>query len=474
MRKICWGTIAAFLGGSLLTACASLEVKKRPSDSAVIEGIPYSLPQKSYLISAKYTLLKCGVSKTDSKKIEFSVKKEISVAAVTRPDPDQRYFVPYNSLRSVFKDIDFSIENYDNQTLKSVNATVNDKTGETAVAVLGTAIRVATLVAGGALAAGGSAQALKDSDLCDDEVLQALDTSQKDGAASGTAAQTSSKNKAEKADAQKKTKKPEKESASASSKPKTGNSSDSDSPLVIQALFEWTPTLTDAAESQFRIAFYPYGLIGKWLKPQGSKLLTLSGDKTALVKRTVAGKEISEVILKSAQTEFLVKLPTKAKATVVSDPVPGLVLREPAVGILSVCDYLCPNSNELDGTGIISTSQEIIPQLGQIFVVPLKSGIFESQTLGVALSSDGGLSKVGLKSSAEAPAVVNAVNGAIDSGAKANTSISKARSDQKSAEENAGRDAAQRVQANNKAVADCLAAQQAVRDAGGSIVGACQ
>ena len=80
--------------------------------------------------------------------LKVDLAKTISVTPSIEVDPKERYYLPYSSIDNSFKETDITIESYDNQTLKSLSATINDKAGDAAAAVIGTAIRLAAISAG--------------------------------------------------------------------------------------------------------------------------------------------------------------------------------------------------------------------------------------------------------------------------------------------------------------------------------------
>jgi hypothetical protein len=85
---------------------------------------------------------------TNSRAPQLSLKVEtVAVNAVPITEAGERFYIPYSSIRNAFKDSDVSIESYDSGTLKSVSATITDKTGPAITGAVSTVLKVAELVA---------------------------------------------------------------------------------------------------------------------------------------------------------------------------------------------------------------------------------------------------------------------------------------------------------------------------------------
>ncbi|CAE6869177.1 hypothetical protein R69658_08044 [Paraburkholderia aspalathi] len=445
----------------VLSSCTSVYSVKRPNDSSAIVGIPYSLPQKTFLVSAKYTITQCEVK---GKQLQVSATKQITITSETEPDPSERYYIPYSSLRNFFKDTDLTIQSFDNSTLKSMDATIADKTGPTITAVLGTALRIASLAGGVALT--DAEGALTTESVCKADVVDALKAQSKQQAPGAGKTKSAAKPKTS-------------SGAGAASAPQAASQPGNDSPTTFSTVFLWRPQLSRSPQSAFSQPFYPHQILKRWLTDAGYKLLNNPDQKSDAVEISDAG---DDVILKSLKTELRIDLVAPQRQTALDGAsTEGIILREPAYGLLQACDDTCPDpttngrtASEYSTHGVFYASEETVPQLGSYVILPLRNRMFETQTATIALSSDGAINKLGLKSNATAPEAASAVNTNLDSGKKALDARTKARTDAAASAANAAQDAAKQVTANNKAISDCLSGQKAVRDAGGTAVGLCQ
>jgi hypothetical protein len=113
--------------------CAELKVK--PWGDGLVEGIPYSLPLKAFSLTVEYELKDCYAGNT-----KIQIDRKVGLNSALAIDPDERYYVPYSSLRNWFKAIDLTIDSHDNQTLKGASAAIEDKTGTVLTSLVSTAI----------------------------------------------------------------------------------------------------------------------------------------------------------------------------------------------------------------------------------------------------------------------------------------------------------------------------------------------
>lgn len=452
MKTMLWPLVTATVSFAL-AGCTEIEVRKLANGP--IEGIPYALPQKVFLISSVYELQGCSVDppeKTGDKPVfRLSLAKTVTPVPSTEVDPAERYYIPYESVRNAFKDADITIESYENQTLKSLSSTVEDKAGETVTAAVGTVIKIAAIAAGVSAADvarhGPTPSQLRES-YCGKDAAQALDTIKK-------------------LMARKVAKKPSASDAVGSA----ADNADIDDQiarvkqlhLVHKEMLRWVP----GKGRPMAIEVYPQDFISKhtWVTTNGIDALKNSGGSAI----DASGRIIR---LKSEVALYTSMLPSNDLKE--SVPPKGFVVRSPALALLRVCDEGCPAAEEGDVSKVMFAAEHAVPQLGQYVIIPLKNRMFESQTISLALTTDGVLSKVGWKSSASGPAAVQALNTNLDAIAKAKTASDKAKADARAAAATKDRDHANAVKEDNNAVADCLKAQKAVADAGGTTTGHCQ
>jgi hypothetical protein len=114
----------------LVTGCTtSLKVTKLNDDTNIdINGVIYYLPKSSFQIAVKRVLNECPYVYKDKIFIKFTNSVEVAYSTVS--DLDNAYVIDYNSLSAASKDYDLEINLYGNGTLKSINSSSSDKTGE--------------------------------------------------------------------------------------------------------------------------------------------------------------------------------------------------------------------------------------------------------------------------------------------------------------------------------------------------------
>jgi hypothetical protein len=123
----------------------------RPPEGAALTGAPYSLPMLQYDLKITRTLAQC----TDPVTKKPSLKFAMTVEATPRYPAGETYVIDYRQLGGWTKTTDFAIEFQDNSNiLKSINATVEDRTAEIASNVVKSAVGVASLINGIPVASG--------------------------------------------------------------------------------------------------------------------------------------------------------------------------------------------------------------------------------------------------------------------------------------------------------------------------------
>ncbi|CAN7486493.1 hypothetical protein [Polaromonas sp. LjRoot131] len=137
-----------------MQGCTQLDaVRVKDGKSIAAEGAPYNLTFTQYEIAVTRRLASCIDDKTRT-----PLMKVVTTADATRKevrDPTREYIIDFAALRSFFKTSDITIEYYDNGSLKTVNASVADKTGEFLKSAFASVGKIALMTAGG----GGPAEA---------------------------------------------------------------------------------------------------------------------------------------------------------------------------------------------------------------------------------------------------------------------------------------------------------------------------
>ncbi len=468
-----------------IAGCTQLEVRRY--DGKVVEGIPYALPQRSLLVTGEYLLTDCSV-----KDRVLSLKVETTtVTAVPLTEAGERFYLPYSSIRNAFKDSDVTIESYDNGTLKTFSSTITDKTGPAISATVGTLLRVAALTGSAVIPASAldatltkealaAKKAREDNDarvrFCSATAISNLDKLA-DLEAQAKALEARGSDKTNRIKAAAKTKAAsDAEPANADAEDKVSTNIDKvKAKLTFKEVEKWTPS-KDAfiGEQEVTHYLYPRTLLnsGKWVTPAGLALLHDQGinDKDHQILVTINSEEVFRQLV----NELTLELDRKILADpALTDPAPGFVVRNPALALLRVCSGTCPTDHR-DVTGVVGASDQVVPQLGEYLILPMKNRVFEKQVINLTMSTDGVLQKVGIQSSATAASAVESLNSNLDAIKKAKDAGDKAKADALTAAANKSTVDTKAVTDANKAIAECLAAQKLVSDANGKPSGTCQ
>lgn len=424
MKKQIAVTASLLIAAALIGGCTQLEVRRFTGEP--IEGIPYVLPKKAVLVTVEYEVQDCSVDKDDH--LKLSVKKSVSAAQLV--EPGETFYIPYASIRNFFKDNEVTVEAHDSSTLKSITAHTVDKTGPAFTSAVALALKAASWSSDNkTLASGVDNKALKRNRWCAPEIVAALD-----------AIATHKQSKAEDAPA------------------KIAEQLEA---LKFKQVVRWVPQKA----GPLSIDVYPQELLKtKWLTEEGFAYL-----RTGYPSLDKPDAPIPAFI-SEARLEVTRQLVPDANLPDINT---GVVLRYPMMALLRVCDRRCPTANG-DGTGVVGSADIVVPQLGDYFTVPLRNRIFQDQKIELTLSRDGLLEKVGIKSKATAQAALENLNANLDQIKAHKTAQEQAKEAAKTETANAAKTAAESAQAINQAIANCLTAQKALKEAGGSPVGTCQ
>lgn len=140
----------------LLSACTtSLVVSGDPQDlksNEVVNGMSYRLPVRTFKLTVTHSLEECGAPvyvagpTADKVKAGLSVKTSIKVEGNTIPG--ETLTVTYLEASNWVKTSKIDIKTYDNGILKSVNASITDKSSEILESAISTGFKMARLAAG--------------------------------------------------------------------------------------------------------------------------------------------------------------------------------------------------------------------------------------------------------------------------------------------------------------------------------------
>jgi hypothetical protein len=434
-----------------LSACADLKVYQVGEAHQAGEpgSLAYALPKKSFLLSATYVLKNCQTVDDAQQPLILEADVSINLVASNEVDESQRYYIPYSSLRSAFKEMNFTVESYPNQTLKSFNATVNDQASAILTAAFGTAIKLAVL-------AKVAAEAAPKTELCDKAAILDLKS------VAAMRDRLAKLAKQSKPGGGKLPAKPAKPAPDPEPQP------DIDmeitqlqakigaivaAKMTTKVLLAWSPTPSELTQllGQRRMATksLPRAVgVQKWLSPAGRKWLSSNQD---------AGQDLVIAIDVPAWATG-----SAADAVGTTALIDGFVVRDPALGNVRVCKGACPVPQDGLSTvdNVLFAATVAMPQFGRKLLLPLHNNFAQNSVLDVSLSEDGVITKLGVKSASTLAQPLKDVGTSFDA-------LAKAKSDAQTAEKNKARD-------DNKVLSDCLEAQKTIIKDGGTPIGSCQ
>lgn len=385
-------------------------------------SIPYLLPTKRFIIAMTTKVTGCEVRGSANPYAEEEIRGVTKVTITDWVDADvgQRYYIYPEGPRGT--SINYQVELYDNGTLKSVAASVRDEVAPITASIVGAAVKFIPLIpppaAGPGIAPGKNN--------CTD-LVAAIE------------------------------KNPE------------------DARLVLRDEQIWTPAPSsnyrDSVSVRFPPSFlYQFGLYRpRWRWPGVSLQIEHSPkmESNSPIEFYSGGKKCTDESL-----EDLTKGPERDRAPCLAN---GLILRTTAIGRLRyrVCDEMCdavppdqyrkisaqrsaygePPGSPLTEYPSVATT---VPQFGDLILLPIHSGYARNSALEVALSPDGAVRKLELKSESVLATNISTIG---ESAKGLGSSLVPG--------------AKPTVTDTNKRLADCLAAQKAVIDHGGTPVGTC-
>lgn len=145
------------VGAVALQGCTHLDASKVDGGLMKAEGAPYNLTFTQYELTVKRRISSCfdepdpplppGVAASNPTP-NMKVTTTVEATRKEARDPSQEYVIDFAALRSFFKTTDVAVEYYDTGALKSVNATVTDKTGEFLKSTFTAAAKIAMLGTG--------------------------------------------------------------------------------------------------------------------------------------------------------------------------------------------------------------------------------------------------------------------------------------------------------------------------------------
>lgn len=451
------------LAGVLLVGCVSVKSYNIPSPPPAsgipVGAIPYTLAKTTFAVTDTYTL---DCQDADGKG-NITIKQSIAVTPQNVGDPKESYYILPSDLYDGFKDSKITINLNANQTLSSINGTVNDLVGPTIAAAIGTAISTSETVGlagiklGGFDAHGAPIAPVKCSDALNPDTMAALTK----------VAALKKEVKALQA-ADKPARAPAGAAASAPAPSDPAVLADTNqiaditaTKLTLKASLVWDPKPGDPLD----IPLDGSAVVqAAWF--QGDPIVTTLGFKS-LVESAHLAPHIALSLYPSSH-------PISTAEPEHEDGAKGFVIRVPALATVRVCQSTCslwPSTTFVDLRPVLFQADNVaVGQFGPRLIVPFKDHVFENATISLTLAADGSLTSIGTQQTSTANTFVTALGTAAQaqatSAAATNTAIGQ-------------RNTAQQALAGypdlvNKSLADCLSQQKTIISLGGTPPAKCQ
>ncbi len=413
--------ICLVLASVLLAGCTTLSSQSETrtiSNTDAIKGIQYSLPILQYEIKITRTLAQCeekiapGSDKMRSA-LRFTVKAEATPVFV----PGERFTVDYEKLAGFTKISSFAIENYPSGTLKSVNASAEDRSAEIISGGAKAAFGIAKLVMG--VPGISAAQGVTESDdmmlacakgtqgLLDEvKTTSASLKTEVDALAVITARVTTLTERAA-ADSLNDAGKDEllrklgQQKAAAEKVADAQTAADKAKAAVSMTTSERSPASLSSGVSG-------YLELGGTDLARLQKLLVLQAATDASREDgTFCGSSslrdcLADQLQANWRLESLTELPKATIADVKKGAVGttvaqnGLFVRPPEPGRLLVCRRLKDSNSRCSTTAkelLLATPDALVPQLGQLRYLPFRNEMFQNNSLVISLRENGSVEK---------------------------------------------------------------------------------
>lgn len=382
MKKIKLLTISFISLTILFSGCGTIELKstkveKRISNNPV-EGIVYYLPKTEFNVNTSFIIQECRLINYE---VVFNVTELISVSYKPVSDFSNAYYIGLDSFNKASKESSIEISLYDNGMIKSINTSVEDKTGEIIVNTAKTVGKIALYATAPEMAIASSY--LKDLPpkpipLCEPDVEEALTTI--DGVKNKlTNAQNGVKNQL------------------GGIKDMRDNNATEDSlnnaytnlwalnKVMKENQKDYDDLLSILTISTTKIFSNSYNTV-------------ITPDKKILKKKIISDKRVDE-IQKKLERNFIIE---NAKNNTVSNHnseqvFNGILYKQPAIVEIKVCD--------LNSSKCSYKEEKSIPGIGVLASLPFTNGSFESNHLEAEFSNTGMLTKVKYSSNSKALAI---------------------------------------------------------------------
>lgn len=465
MKEIIRHGIRLFLLSEIMLSGCSTQLVSHPiierSEALPPASMPYALPRAAFQLTFSVSLEECGSTP--------AFKVAVATVPSFEPDPGELYYVDYSALQSALKTTSLKLNINSDWTLQGLNTEFNDQTLQTVGAVLQTTAqlvgaqrvsrigvpslvseRYSTYAFSGVFAKESEKLAPGEKGLCTEkawaslkklkDAKQALQDLQSDFAkatATLAPAKKSGSGPAKKPGADGSAVAPDADdSVSAAITAATTAVSNASDALTFQLPITIRPKIADlvggGSIDSIDTASYDVDVLshiyGKWLTTATpsevvvNKGAPLAGSTKVRIRFEVAGWSDRLVPANSGAPNATIQRPHDLK---------GVVVRQPARGLLRICLAACPNIGDfglltVDGNQVpydlITPTVVVIPQFGKTVVLPLHSHLGVDATLGLTLASDGSINMISFGSTTNVAGGVSSIGNAAvaESTARAN------------------------------------------------------
>jgi hypothetical protein len=373
-------------------------VRVRPGVDIPPAGAPYNLTFTQYDVTVTRRVAGC---QTPDKKAALLIAMDAEIVPKETSDPTRHYVIDLDSLQAAWKITDIEVTYHDNGALKSINSSAEDRTGPILVSAATSASKLVTALAaaGGAAPSGclpATEQTLADIKISEGAVkaktdrLERLTNDLKEMTEiASTIGKAWGKSELRLFANQIKAVQVAKADQVAEQKTLEG--------LLAKVSnvtkFTWPP---DGATFGPKFDSPPTGTTDS--KPMAASLVPDIDPQ--IIRDWGSPRKVNETII---DTRVFAKISKTSpigstdpcSENCVEDSIPGLKYRVPASGSLMICSTATCEQ----GTVIVQKDGPI-SQLGHVFTLPLRSGIFTNKTLVAEFTNAGQPTKIGVKETA--------------------------------------------------------------------------
>lgn len=424
--RLCAGG-AVFFALAMSPGCSTyFNAVRIPTSNSTVPtaGAPYSLSFTTYDIAVSRRLTGCwawtGEGPNRIKEAKLVISSEVKATPTEKPDPTQNYVIDIGSLGSFWKTTETEIKwNSDTGGLESISASAEDTLGTTAVTIL-TAL-AKTIVATTPVGAGMTNNEPTGS--CEKTIRTIVNEmkDKKEEIAKATAVLERDNKKLANDSAAAKLigddiTKPDKIALATLQKSVGKQISDLS---LLQATFDDNLKKITYLD---KITWPPNGAIFGEVGKDGKNVL--SNDRSVKAAEIVPALTADQIAKwgtsgwtgeEFQQTRILAKIVASSPLSVTNpctnncetDEIKGLKYRPKSAGYLLVCQSVDCIKDDANAVGV---QEGMISQLGHVYVIPLKSGVFSNKTLSATFDKVGQPTMIGVtsKSASEGAATATA------------------------------------------------------------------